>query len=95
MGTTISDAFIGRHKVIEMRMICYDFATPTKALALFVYFIPASRRCSAEMGDCENPWQPAANLCYSFGFPLFVDPSIFKTIEIPSYLKYKSVESAS
>lgn len=35
-----------------------------KALTLFVYFSRASRRCSAEMGDCENTWHPTANLFY-------------------------------
>lgn len=73
-------------------IICYDFGTPTKLL-LFVYFIRASRRCSAEMGACKNTSQPTANLCYCYGYPLFMDPSIFKTIEIPSHLKNKRVES--
>lgn len=65
--------------------LCYS----PKALTLFVYFSRASRRCSVEMGDCGNTWQPTANLCYCYGFPLFMDPSIFKRIEMPSYLKNK------
>lgn len=88
---TISDAFTGRPRVIEKGIICYDFATPTKlSHSLFISVVPWE--------DVVLKWEilkrhdSQLQIC---GFPLFMNLSIFKTIEIPSYLKNKGVKSES